>query len=61
MKELNEKELDQINGGVTTPDDTDLSGIRDFFKKIGERIKKVGPKPEPTIKPTIPTIFTNDK
>ena len=35
MKELNEKDLIEVNGG------TDLNGWQDFLKKIGKGIKNI--------------------
>ena len=57
MTELNERELNEVNGGVN-PSETELSGIKDFFKKIGKNIKditkpvtKTGPVPVATTSP----------
>ncbi|MBQ0014599.1 MAG: bacteriocin [Oscillospiraceae bacterium] len=40
MKELNEKELNEVNGGVD-PAGSDLNGWQDFLKKIGKGIKNI--------------------
>lgn len=49
MAELNDKELQEINAGVATPKEEELSGIGDFFKKIGKNLKAIA-------KPVFPSI-----
>ncbi len=56
MTELNERELNEVNGGVD-PAESDLNGIKDFFKKIGKGIKNIT---KPVLKtPTAPVTATS--
>lgn len=61
MKELNEKELDQINGGATTPDGTDSVNLDGFFSKFYEKLKKFSKTTKPIYNPIAPIIFPKDK